>query len=290
MKNQSRNGFVVAFTACLFLAGCGEAAAPEDAPCVTGETYAGIVTKLGFARSISADVAPGFDLDGRVSGTDDYRSCGKKDFTDPDGRTGVDNQLAPLVPEVEKLVGNAVDGLVQGSINDGQLVILFEMQHVDEMQNDQCVDFAVQIGKVKRPTLGTDGVIEPFQTFEIDPQAERGEVKHAKIENGVLSTGAFPLAIPLAIFDVAFTIHVQESRFRFTLDEQGLSHGYVGGGIVPQELLDGLSDGDGLGDILPQIGVALDANTDLAYDEDTGKCGQLSATLEFSGVPAFIRR
>jgi hypothetical protein len=290
MMKTDNLAFVAALAASVFLGGCGPEEADGAVSCATGETYAGITTKLGFARAISADSAPGFDLDGRVSDASDYMSCGKKDFKDAEGRAGVDNQIATLVPEVEKLVGDAVDGLIQGSINDGQLVILFEMENVDDLMNDPCVDFGIVIGARKRPNLGTDGVIEAYQTFELDPMAERSHVTGARIDNGVLSTGPFRVSIPIAIFDVAFVLHVEGARFRFAIDEEGVSRGYMGGGILPQELLDGLADGDGLEDFLAQIKVGLEANTDLAYDEETGKCRLLSAALEFSGAPAFIRR
>jgi hypothetical protein len=274
----------------LFLVGCGGEEANAVSSCATGETLGGIVTKLAFTRTKDADHAPGFDLDGRVSDDNDSASCGKRDFIDDEGRTGIDNQLAPLVPEVEKLVGNAVDGLIQGSINDGQLVILMEMGNVEDPLNDECVDFTVQIGEKRRPNLGTDGAIEAYQTFTPDATADRSHVGNAKVENGVFTTGPFPLSIPLAIFDVSFTIHVQNARFRFTIDDDGLMHGYLGGGILPQEILNGVGQGAGTGDLIPQIKVALDANTDLALNDETGKCDQLSATLEFSGVPAFVRR
>ncbi|MDI1442878.1 hypothetical protein [Polyangium sp. 6x1] len=274
----------------LFLVGCGGEEALGPSSCETGETYGAITTKLAFSRLVSPTVAPGFDLDGRTSDVTDSLSCGKADFKDSEGRSGVDNQLAPLVPEVEKFVGDAIDGLLQGSINDGQLVILMEMENVDDFTNDACVNFSVQVGVKRLPTLGTDGVIEAYQTFEPDPTATRSHVTNARIENGVLETGPFALAIPLAIFDVAFTLNVQDARFRFAIDEEHKLKGYLGGGVLPQEILDGVADGDGLEDLLPQIKVLLEANTDLAYNEDTGKCEQLSATLDIEGVPAFLRR
>jgi hypothetical protein len=167
MKRATATLGFVATTAVLLLSGCGsEGLSADEVQCTTGQTYASIMTALGFARAVDKDVAPGFDVDGRVSDSSDSLSCGKDDFVDPDGVPGIDNQLAPLVPEVEKLVGNAVDGLVQGAINDGQLVILMEMENVDDLTNDECVNLAVQVGVKKRPSLGTDGVIEAYQTFE----------------------------------------------------------------------------------------------------------------------------
>ncbi|MDC3955495.1 hypothetical protein [Polyangium jinanense] len=290
MKTKAVSRLLPVLSLGLFLVGCGEEEALGAAACTTGETYGAITTKLAFSRLVSPTVAPGFDLDGRTSDSTDSLSCGKADFTDADGRSGVDNQLAPLVPEVEKFVGDAIDGLLQGSINDGQLVILMEMENVDDFTNDTCVNLGVQVGVKKRPTLGTDGIIEAYQTFEPDPAASRSYVMNARIENGVLETGPFALAIPLAIFDVAFTLNVQDARFRFTIDEEHRLKGILGGGVLPQEIIDGVKDGDGLEDLLPQIKLLLDANTDLAYNEDTGKCEQLSATLDVEGVPAFLRR
>jgi hypothetical protein len=120
--------------------------------------------------------------------------------------------------------------------------------------------------------------------------AERSYAAKARIENGVLMTEPFNVAIPLAIFDVAFTVHVQNARFRFSMDEEGKIKGLMGGGILPQEILDGVGQGAGTGDLIPQIKLAMDANTDLAYNDDTGRCEQLSAALEFAATPAFIRR
>lgn len=289
MKAQSIPVFAL-LAASLLLAGCGPDEAPAAEACATGETHAAIVTALAFTRTAEGGVAPGFDLDSRVSNGSDIESCGKKDFVDAEGRQGVDNQLAVLVPEVEKLVGNAVDGLVQGAINDGQLVILMEMTGVDDLVNDPCVGLAVQVGQKRVPSLGTDGVIEAYQTFELDPEAERGTVEGARIENGVLTTGPFEVAVPLAIFDVSFTLHLHDARFRFTIDEEGMMHGHLGGGIVPTEITEGVKEGAGLEDLIPQIRVVLESSTDLELDEDSGKCQQLSAALEFKGVPAFIRQ
>jgi hypothetical protein len=291
MKTQAYH-LGAALLASLALAGCGADGADGATgdTCKTGETQAAIITELGFTRELKPGEAPGFNLDGKVSDGSDYLSCGKVDYTDPDGNKGIDNQLAGLVPEVEKLVGNAVDGLIKGAINDGQLVILMEMEGVDDLVNDPCVNVAVQIGEKRPPSLGTDGVIEAYQTFTLDPKAERSHAEGARIENGVLTAGPFELAIPIAIFDVAFTLHVRDARIRFVIDEEGKMQGYLGGGVVPEEIVDGVKNGAGLADLIPKIRVALEASTDLAYSDDTGKCGQLSAALAIHTVPAFIRK
>lgn len=289
MKIKTANtGFFLAASLVL-LSGCGpEGPSAEEISCTTGESYTSVLTSLAFTVA-EKNVAPGFNLDDRVSGPDDYLSCGHEDYLDPNGVPGIDNRLATLIPIIKAQFGDAVDGLVQGAINDGELVILTEIENVNDLQNDSCVNVGVQIGKKKRPSLGTDGVIEAYQTFDPDPTAQRSYIEKATIKDGVLTTGSFPVAVPIAIFDVAFTIHLENARLSYSIDNEGKIHGFLGGGMLPQEILDGVAEGAGVAQYLPAIKVAMEANTDMAFDEDIGKCARFSGALEFSGTPAFIR-
>jgi hypothetical protein len=85
-------------------------------------------------------------------------------------------------------------------------------------------------------------------------------------------------------------LHLENAQLRFSIDEDGKTHGFLGGGMLPQELLDGVAEGAGVAQYLPAIKVAMEANTDMAYNDDTGKCERFSGALEFTGTPAFIRR
>ncbi len=280
----------------LFALGCTDLdSAPSDGTtvgpsCAPTKPRAFVISTLGFTRVDTMNgTAPGFDLDGVVSDGTDPASCLKKDFLGPDGAKGVDNQLASLIPDVEKILGNAVDGLIQGAINNGDLLILLEVDGAKSMQDASCADLTVKLGRGK-PTLGTDGVIEAYQTFDVDGG---GEVSHGtlgKIEDGVLTVGPFELAIPIAIFDVAFTIHVHDALFRLTVDaEDGiLKGGFVGGGVVPQEILDGVKDGAGVDKYIPVLTLVLNNSTDLKPDAE-GTCTQLSAALQITAVEAFLR-
>ena len=249
-----------------------------------------VISTLGFTRvDTDKGTTPGFDLDGVVSDGTDAASCLKKDFVSPDGDKGVDNQLASLIPDVEKILGNAVDGLIQGAINNGDLLILLSVDGAKSMQNAACADLTVKIGRGK-PTLGTDGVIEAFQTYDIDGDGEVSQGTLGKIEGGVMTVGPFELAIPIAIFDVAFTIHVHNALFRLTVDaEDGtVKEGILGGGIVPQEILDGVAPGAGVDQYIPVLTLVLNNSTDLQPDAE-GTCTQLSAALKITAVEAFVR-
>lgn len=266
---------------------------PAEAPvkmCGGAEPRAFVITKLGFTRvNAKKGTTPGFDLDGVTSDGTDAASCFKKDFVGPEGERGVDNQLAALIPDVEKILGNAVDGLIQGAIDNGDLLILLEVNGAQSLTSDDCADLTVKIGQGK-PTLGTDGAIEAYQTYDIDPSGEVSRGHGGRITDGVLTIGPFDLAIPIAIFDVAFTVHVHGALFKLDVGEDGgvPKKGILGGGIVPQEILDGVKDGAGVDQYIPVLTIVLNNSTDLAQDSE-GTCTQLSAALEITATEAFIR-
>lgn len=264
--------------------------APQPVTCGPGVTRSFLVSTLGFTRvDAETQTVPGFNLDALSSDGSDEASCYKKDYVSPEGEVGIDNQLAGLIPEVEKLFGNAVDSLMQGAINNGDLLIAMDVQGAGDMENDDCVDLSVR-SVLGRPTLGTDGVIEAYQTYDTDPSAEISRATGGKIEDGVLTIGPFELAIPIAIFDVAFTVHVHDAhiRARVNAEDGQIKEGLIGGGVVPQEILDGVAPGAGVAEFIPILSVVLNGARDLAPDEDLS-CQQVSATLKLTSVEAFVR-
>jgi hypothetical protein len=272
------------------LLGCrseGDTLVAEQPACLDDPSSAAIVTKLDFTRQAEDDSVPGFDLDGVVSSGKDAESCFKTDFVDPDGRPGIDNQLAPLIPDIESVFGDAITGLVQGAINNGELIILLELTGVDDLKNDDCVGLVVGIGD-GRVALGTDGVIEAHQTFERAPGSVRTAAINAKIVDGVLTGGPFEMSIPLALFDVSFTLRFHDAMFRFAIDGDQRFEGLFGGTFDIEDLLDGVSQGAGVAQNLPLIRLVLQSSAD-ALPNEAGKCQRLSAALKFAAVPAFIR-
>lgn len=260
----------------------------DDTSCAPGPTQTYVITALGFTREGPKGVVAGFDLDGRVSPVDEQASCGKADLTAPDGTPGIDNQLALLVPDIEKLVGNAIDGIIQGAINDGRLLIAFDLKNVNDARDDRCVDMEVKLLDGK-PSLGTDGVVEAYQTFDARKQGQiLSPAAGGAITNGTFKIGPFPLRIPIAIFDVAFTIYLRDAFVRFTIDEEGNAEGVLGGGVSIEEIAEGVRNGAGVERLIPQIRLVGRAAADLARDEE-GTCQLVSAALSFKARPAFVR-
>lgn len=266
-----------------------DGAESDDPTCQPGAHKTYIITALGFTRETSPGVAMGIDLDRHVTSVPEEATCGRLDLKAPDGTPGIDNQLALIIPVIEKQFGNALDGIVQGAINDGRLLISFDLQNVNDTFDDRCVDMEVKLGEGK-PSLGTDGVLDAYQTFDLRKNGQMiSPAKGGKIEKGVFTIGPFPMRIPIAVFDVSFMIYFREAIVTFRIDEDGNAEGILGGGISIDEVADGVKDGAGVAKYLPEIRTAGLLYSDMGYDGELGRCTLASAALTFKARPAFLR-
>lgn len=239
-----------------------------------------VISRLEFGRVVSAGVSHGFDLDGRVSDNTDRESCRKPDYTAPDGTPGIDNQLAELIPALEQIAGDALDGLVQGAINDGALMMVVE-------QRDDGVALTQAAGV---PFLGTDGFILADQTLPMDPEAPVAVTDGFEMmemdEGTMIEAGPIMVPIPVDILNVHFTLNVRNGRFRFVVRDDGTMQGLMGGEIEVDEVIDAIDEG-GVDSATNIARTVLNGRADMARDED-GKCHAFSAVLLFDAVPVYL--
>ena len=260
--------------------------------CVGGKSQTTIVSKLAFARQKDG-VTAGFDVDGYVSdgfqSTDqETNSCGQMDFEDANGTQGIDNQLARLMPLLDTITAADVNLIIKGAIENGQLLTAITLSGVDSLENDPCVEVLFQPG-LGSPTLGTDGDLDPSQTFEIDPT---GPTTHAvgAIKNGYFEVGPFDLDLLVVVFAEKFELHIQKARVRLKLDqtENGRVVGSIGGGVKIQDLLDIIAEFD-LNSGEREAGANFVKGLgDLDYDPATKSCKTMSVGVTMSGRRAFI--
>jgi len=260
--------------------------------CVGGKSQTTIISKLAFARQKDG-VTAGFDVDGYVSdgfqSTDqETNSCGQMDFEDANGTQGIDNQLARLMPLLDTITAADVNLIIKGAIENGQLLTAITLSGVDSLENDPCVEVLFQPG-LGSPTLGTDGDLDPSQTFEIDPT---GPTTHAvgAIKNGYFEVGPFDLDLLVVVFAEKFELHIQKARVRLKLDqtENGRVVGSIGGGVKIQDLLDIIAEFD-LNSGEREAGANFVKGLgDLDYDPATKSCKTMSVGVTMSGRRAFI--
>jgi hypothetical protein len=257
----------------------GGAAAVDVEQCSQVDpTHLSVITEAWFGR-IENGVSRGADLDG------DAPDCGHSDYVDEDGNTGIDNALGGLLPLLDLTEFTAVEVYIQDTINWGELLLMIEMEDVDDVENDPCVNVNLLRG-LGEPTVGTDKIIESGQTFDRDLELPMSRSEGMTIEESRLVAGPLDLPLPVQYFDDHLTIHFQEGTLRHDIGEDGYGTGFLAGGVRSQDIVD-FVDGRGdidVGDLLISM---LDANSDLWPDED-GICRGFSAVLEFKTKPAFF--
>lgn len=288
--------FLAAGTAALLAVGCSSPTASGSQrvgdTCVGGKSHTSIVSKLAFARQ-KEGVTAGFDIDGFTSDgfqteQQETLSCSQMDFEDANGKQGIDNQLARLMPLLDTVTAADVNLIIKGAIENGQLLTTVTLDGVDDLQNDPCVEvtFKAALGT---PTLGTDDELDPSQTFEHDLT---GPTSHAvgAIKDGYLEVGPFNLDLLVVVFAEKFNLHLSRAYVRTKLDpsEPGRMTGAIGGGVKIQELEEiiqqfDLNSGerDAAANFIKGLG-------DLDYDPATKKCTAISVGVTMSGRRAYL--
>lgn len=260
--------------------GCGTALC-EDGEC---ETQVVVARNISFAMEQDNGVAEGFDLDGLESEGTDIQSCNQVDYVAPDGRTGIDNQFAVLWEAIVNVIGDAVDGLIVGAINDGNLLFMAEMRGIDNRQNDDCVEVNIFVGS-GQPIVGTDGHIVPGQTFDISEQNTGSHIECGKIKDGVLTAGPFDGEIPIHILDVTFNLKVYGAMIRGELHDDGSMTAVLGAAVDSEQVIEVAEQNDYRLEGL--VGTLVRNRSDMARDE-FGDCQRLSATMLYDGVSSYI--
>lgn len=266
-------------TACLSaglgLAACGPSDVPE-------ELHTRVLRVLEFAREGPPGVSKGMDLDGRVSRANDTVSCGKEDFVAPDGTPGIDNELGRLLPLIDLAGENAVQELVQGTINEGRMMVLFEI-----VERGEALELLMKRG-MDRPLLGTDNRILPGQTLALHPDPLLGRAKLNRREDGTLQTEPFELQLPILVFSVLYEVRMPAAIVRlYPAVDGGAAEGLIAGGVPIDQLMTILRQATEVGgDFEGLFGDALRDSADLDRGPD-GVCRATSVAVTFETVPAF---
>lgn len=291
---RAATAWLLPLASAMLIAGCvaddgGAGTAPgADIAADPAWPWLTVIDTMGFTRQKPIGVAPGFDLDGKVSDDKDESTCKKADLTSPEGTPGIDNAFAKLVPVIEASGIGALEGLIQSTINDGGIMLMFQLDGLDDLVDDAKVTLRVRAG-LGVPLLGTDGLLLEGQTFAVHPDSPEVAAS-ARVEAGVLHSEPFDILLPLVVFGVRYDLDVRGVRVRATLRaDGGLDDGLFGGGLTMATILDiakkGAEDQKNLVELV--MGV-LGGAGDLARDPSTGECTQMSAVLAFTGVNAFL--
>ena len=270
----------------LTLFGCGgvsdtgvDTAVIEDQVCdELDKTQVAIITEMWFAR-VNEGVTNSVNLDG------DEPGCGQEDYVSPNGDAGVDNSFGSLIPILELTEGAAIEVYIQDLINNGEVLIMLEMEDLDDPYDDECVNFNLLRG-LGEPTVGTDKIIESGQTFDRNNDLPQSRAEAQVVSGGVLEASPLEFRLPFQIFDIQLEFVLHGSTLRFEQGVDGHHTGFVAGGLYINEIIDFVSGRDDIdiGDLITDF---VTSKADLWPDE-TGQCQGISVVFEFKAKPAFF--
>lgn len=249
-------------------------------------SHANILRQILFTGELEPGVAEGFDLDGRTSPAGDSESCGHGDLVSPDGRTGIDNQFAVLWAAIKPLVGEQVEGLLQGAINEGRVLVIAELEGVDDLQNDDSVSFNLYRA-ILDPDIGTQGLIAPSQTYWYDYEAPLSRAENVAIVDGEVTAGPLRLELPIEILQLDIILPLEGAYIRFKIDDTGAFEGFFSGAIHIPSVIGAVLE-TGAAAEAELVRPIFEANTDMQRID--GVCEMMSATFGFEGTTAFVIR
>ena len=248
------------------------------------QTLSVVITAMDFGRRDDNGAALGFNLDGHNTEFGDNEGCGLQDILSPTGEEGIDNAFSGLLPALESTQAVAINGLIEDSLRNGELIIMIELTHIDDAQNDGCADFGIWRGE-GQPMIGTDGSVLDGQSF-VRSTLEPGLVENISIQEGRFIAEGFNYTLPVQVLDVFVSFTMQQTRLYGEILPDGSMQGYFGGGVALEDFKT-ITELNDIGNVGTLLDTLLEQAADIDLDGD-GECDAVSLVFTFSGVPAYF--
>lgn len=250
--------------------------------------WTGVIYELKFGREEPPGISLGYNIDGRNSDGQDADSCYRSDLRSPEGEEGVDNQFAKIVPLIEAVGGEAIEGLTQGIINQGRLLMMFHLTALDDerLLEDDCIHLESFYG-LGTPQIGTQGFLLSGQTFDRDTNRPATNSENLTLNEGAFEVRGLELDLPLEVFDQSYLFELDRVLIRGRFTPDGELHGFISGALDVEAVARRVEMIDGGGMVAELVPRFLRQQADLSPDQD-GICRSLSMTLTFKAKRAFI--
>ena len=166
---------------------------------------------------VDQGVSSGFNLDGEVSQLAGDTGCGRTDFVDEQGREGIDNQFAELIPILDPVIGQPLNEALERTISEKAFIVLLEVQGIDNSVEDDCVKVNL-FRATPQVLVGNDGYLLEGQSYAIDPELPWATAPQAWIEGGKVITTGFELELPLSFSAITLNLFLDQSYLELDLN------------------------------------------------------------------------
>lgn len=255
----------------------------------------GIVADPGFVAP-KAEVVRGFDLDGNDgTGRPPAGTRQHPNFTAPDGRKGIDNQLFTVQGCVAGWRRNGFLPMIGNELRRaGGLSILILVSGIDDDRNDKDLTVTILYSADPMKRDGTSKFVLPDYTFRVNanPEFAQDFVRFkARMVDGVIATET---VTKLVMHEgPATTWSMMKARMRLEFAPDGSLKATLGGYRDWREYVAAAffrsSDYENtIGFDTPGMYNAVRRAADGLKDPETGEFDGISAAYEMEAVPAFI--
>jgi hypothetical protein len=254
----------------------------------------GVVPDPGHVAPI-AKIVPGFDLDGSDgAGRPPKGSRAHENFTSPDGRRGIDNQLYTVEGCVE---GFRRRGFLPMIFNEsrakGQPTAMVEISGIDNPQNDDDVIVTLFYSTDTMKQSPTKILLPDF-TYRVteNPEFAQDFVRFkGKIVDGTVYTEVRDELHIHEMFGIETTFFKPRLMFQMTAD--GGMKGMIGGYLdwrqrLVWQIFRSSDYENTIGFQIPAIYHAMRRAADGLLDPATGDYNGISAAFEIEGISAFV--
>lgn len=264
----------------------------------SGTTHFYVINLLSLAGP-EGDAPPytsaGFNIDGDATvACNSHIPTETAEFNGqaPDNGTGIDNALGG------ELGGLANDG-IQGSVDDGSVLLLVEVRGVDNMTNDTCVGVNFYLGVLPTgttmPMVDGMGHLTADQTFDLSDQSfidglagtmPRIKFGSASIVAGRVQAGPSDFPLQLNLLGAELSLTIRDAQLRFNISETGISTGVLGGALNTQEVIDTVNSIPSLAMYADIVADTLTGLADIDENASADSCEAGSISLKLDGVHA----
>lgn len=254
----------------------------------------------------------GIDLDGSSSGAaTPGKTCAQRDFSDSQGRKGIDNQFYRVIGCLSGFQSNAQGNQFQTEMLTGAWGILMTLEGVDDIRNDPDVTIGlyanadpIQLSAARKPLA--------FGSYAKKQEPKYRAVTRGRIVNGVLTGDPVDVRFVYSVNSMLNDRVLRDAQVRMTFTPDGGLEGILGGYSPIEEMYDvqfGSRTGrTAKGDLAPdrlRIGTSEGRSRALGYscqgayhamyqaadghpDPDTGQCTSISTQYRIKLAPAFV--
>ena len=220
------------------------------------------------------NTSQGFNLDVVTSDEHEESGCNHPDFIDPDGISGIDNNFAHIIEDLEATEAEDIEYSFDEAVRDGILLLIVEVRGQED-----CTELRL-ISAQGVPYLSAQG--DPLDGQSFFFQEEQTPWMPAQYEFDHATITEIDITLQSEIMSIPISIPLQQGALRLSSDR---THGILGGGLP---LLDALilTSFDMVG-MTEHLQYRLASHLDLNPNEH-GVCQAISTNFSFSTIPAHL--